>query len=471
MKRKICFGLAAVMMMSSLAGCGGEKNASSDNGVDTITLWTNNSHSKSVMEKLVNDWNNTTGKEKGIKIEYVVKGDDYVQQITLADNADNLPDIFSLQGTNNIVAEKKVIALNEYPEGQELLKNYDEKIVEQVNASYNDQLEDKTIKNVYTLPKSLGTYGLVYNKDMFKEAGIVDENGEAKPPKTYAELIEDCKKLTDASKKQYGIVFPVKWYGWVGTDIENPAFVSTGLLGGYDRRTGTFDFSGVAAMMKTIMQIKHDGTYYPGAEALDNDPARAQFSEGRIGMKFAGTYDVGVFNNQFPAKCDWGVAECPTEKEDVRYKNPGVFGDSGVISTKAIERVGKEKIFEVYKWFSGSELSRALYLEGLDIPWKYSIIEDIADQCKVKGWSDFAKIAKNAECAPESVKTKPEGFESENMHSLCVDSFWYEKRDIDETLTAYAKACTDGIARYAAENPDYDPSRYIDPNYDASRTE
>ena len=79
--------------------------------------------------------------------------------------------------------------------------------------------------------------------------------------------------------------------------------------------------------------------------------------------------------------------------------------------------------------------------------------------------------AKNAECAPESVKTKPEGFESENMHSLCVDSFWYEKRDIDETLTAYAKACTDGIARYAAENPDYDPSRYIDPNYDASRTE
>ncbi len=39
MKRKICFGLAAVMLMSSLAGCGGDKKTStSENGVDTITL-------------------------------------------------------------------------------------------------------------------------------------------------------------------------------------------------------------------------------------------------------------------------------------------------------------------------------------------------------------------------------------------------------------------------------------------------
>ena len=80
MKRKICFGLAAVMLMSSLAGCGGDKKTStSENGVDTITLQTNNSHSKSIVQELANEWNNTTGKEKGIKIDYVVKGDDYAQ--------------------------------------------------------------------------------------------------------------------------------------------------------------------------------------------------------------------------------------------------------------------------------------------------------------------------------------------------------------------------------------------------------
>lgn len=465
MKKKICFGLAAVMLMSSLAGCGGKKETTSENGVDTITLWTNNSHSKSVVQELVNDWNNTTGKEKGIKIDYVVKGDDYGQQLALAYNADNLPDIF-LQGTGNMIEEKKVIALNDYPEGQELIKNYDEDVLTEINRGYNYQLKDKTAKNVYTVPKGMTTYGLVYNKDMFKEAGIVDENGEAKPPKTYAEMVEDCKKLTDASKKQYGIIFPVKFGGWTTTDIVYPAFVSTGINSGYDRKTGTFDYSGIAPIMKAIMQIKHDGTSFPGAESLDNDPARAQFSEGRIGMKFSGSYDVGVFNNQFPAKCDWGVCEYPSESEDVRYKNPAVYGNAGFISSKAVERVGAEKVFEVYKWFTSDELARTLYIEGLDVPWKYSIIEDIADQSKVKGWKEFAQIAKNAVCIPENVTSKPAGFDGESIQSLCVNDFWYEKRDIDEALAAYSKACTEGIAAYVEENPDYDPSLYVDPNYD-----
>ena len=40
----------------------------------------------------------------------------------------------------------------------------------------------------YGLPLSANTVILMYNKDILKEAGYVDANGEAKAPKTYTEL-------------------------------------------------------------------------------------------------------------------------------------------------------------------------------------------------------------------------------------------------------------------------------------------
>src|ERR1700760_995315 len=53
------------------------------------------------------------------------------------------------------------------------------------------------------LPLLADTYGLYYNKDLFKQAGITD------PPTTMTELLADAKKLTvkspDGSLKQVGL--------------------------------------------------------------------------------------------------------------------------------------------------------------------------------------------------------------------------------------------------------------------------
>ena len=45
---------------------------------------------------------------------------------------------------------------------------------------------------------------LFYNKKLFKEAGIVDEKGEAKPPQTWEEFVEIAKKLTNREKNVAG---------------------------------------------------------------------------------------------------------------------------------------------------------------------------------------------------------------------------------------------------------------------------
>ena len=68
--------MAAALMTGSLAGCGQETSKSSD--TTTISVWTGDSHSKKLYDELVSNWNNTTGKEKGIYIDYQVKSGDSV---------------------------------------------------------------------------------------------------------------------------------------------------------------------------------------------------------------------------------------------------------------------------------------------------------------------------------------------------------------------------------------------------------
>jgi ABC-type glycerol-3-phosphate transport system substrate-binding protein len=58
--------------------------------------------------------------------------------------------------------------------------------------------------------------GLFYNKKLFKSAGIVDKNGEAKPPETWDEFVTDAVKLTNKKKNisGFGICAATGAAGW-----------------------------------------------------------------------------------------------------------------------------------------------------------------------------------------------------------------------------------------------------------------
>ena len=53
---------------------------------------------------------------------------------------------------------------------------------------------------LYAFPISAYSMSLFYNKQLFKEAGIVDDKGEANPPDTWEEFVETAKKITDKEK-------------------------------------------------------------------------------------------------------------------------------------------------------------------------------------------------------------------------------------------------------------------------------
>ncbi len=142
-----------------------------------------------------------------------------------------------------------------------------------------------------------------------------------------------------------------------------------------DALSGKYDFSVLKPIYDMYVGIKADSSLYPGAETLDNDAARALFAERNIGMKLAGSYDVGVFNSQFVAKCNWGVAPYPVANEGDRYKQYMGMGGYFALTSKAVEEFGEEDSFAIYKFFHSDDMLKALYQKGMVLPYDYDIVK------------------------------------------------------------------------------------------------
>ena len=453
--RALSLFIAVLLTLAILSACGtGEKNA---DGLTEITVWARDSHSKLVCTKLVEEYNKTTGAQKGIKIIYDVKGADLNQNIELALQSNQAPEIFQGSSLAKLVESGYIAAIEDLPGGDEILEKYKPYIRE-----FYNHYQGKT----YNLPYGSTTNGLVYNKDMFKKAGIVDENGEAKPPKTWAEVREYAKKLTDDSKNQYGIIFELKQSGFFGNNVETASVASVG-HNAYDPVTGEFDYGAYKPIMETLLGIKEDKSFMPGAESLDNDRARARFAEGNIGMKIAFSFDVGVYNDQFPAKCDWGVAPMPVVDESDAYLQYYDIASGFFVNADVLESDKLDKVMEAYKFLNSDEFLTDLYKECLYLPYNIDIVKDVKVDNPKKGWEEFAKIMEISTLAPVPRKKDITGFPTpeEDFTNLV----WAGEMSLDEFIEKHNKIANDGVKTYQDMHPEYDGQSFIIPDWNTKR--
>ncbi len=420
--------------------------------VETVKFWSNNGHTKELVTRMVAEYNSTVGKEKGIKIEYTVHSADYKNAMNLAIAAGQAPDLFKTHDLLPVLVQKNaVIPIEEMPGGGEFLKNY-----EGLLKSPVFMYKGKT----YTVPFNVSSLKLIYNKDLFKEAGIVDAKGEAKPPTTWDEVAEYAKKLTNPAKKVYGIVFPMRWPGYLNYELLFPFVSSVGHMH-FDNRTGKFNYNGFKPAFEWLLRVKKDKSYFPGAEGLDNDPARAQFAEGRIGMKFGASWDVAVLNDQFPAKCAWGVADLPVLDPDNRYKELMNAGNGGAISTTA-KKNNLEKVMEVYKWSTGDEFLARMYEEGKYIPYKDSIVKMAKKQPGKVGWAEFSKIDKGFLNLTDP-KVAIEGDDDKKV----LEKIWLGIVPVEKALADLDKRYNEALEK-AVRNGKIDLEDYLVEDFDIS---
>ncbi|GIO12651.1 hypothetical protein J19TS2_22060 [Cohnella xylanilytica] len=321
-----------------------------------LSYWTGDRHDQDYIKEIVQKFNDTN--PDGIEVEMVVKTDDFNQAIDLAFSSGQAPDLIRVK-ENTIQPWAK--------------KGYLEPIDSYLTDEFKRKFPAIPDFNVidgktYSLPNYGSTIRLVYNKDLFKKAGI------AEPPKTLAEMVEDAKKLTAAGKADGAYGFAQNFKSTQSALFRSARVIAeaSGYGGlGYDFKTARYDWNGYKEIIQAFKQMVDDGSTMPGMESLDIDPLRAQFAEGKIGMYLSFSSEPGVYKDQFPAKIDWAAAPAPTIDGTVKGKTSLLGGLWLAISAQS---KNKDAGWKFMQYMYGDDILKTYQEKGFGL----SMVPEIA---------------------------------------------------------------------------------------------
>jgi multiple sugar transport system substrate-binding protein len=211
------------------------------------------------------------------------------------------------------------------------------------------------------LPLLADTYGLYYNKGLFKKAGI------SGPPKTMSELLADAKKLTvknsDGSLKQVGIDpfigfyenVPERWiqsYGGKYVDQQGHAILAKQPVWQkwLNWQKSLIDFYGYKNLVRFQSGLG------------DEFSASNAFEAGKVAMNLDGEWRVAFIQAEHP-KLDYGTAPMPVDDA-----NPGLYGSGYINGTIiGIPRNGQHtaQAWDLVKWLTTDTHALAKLSNGL----------------------------------------------------------------------------------------------------------
>lgn len=193
---------------------------------------------------------------------------------------------------------------------------------------------------------------LYLNDKLFRAAGLVDDQGGVKTPRTWAEVRAAAQAITRAGHGDF--------FGWGFGDKQK--FVLPWQLmmcqtsgtpdaqNGFDLRTGTYTWAANPVFLdwiKFFMGMKQDGSIAPNVMSIDDETARVQFASGKFAMLIGGVWVQSGWTKTNPDFVEYTVVGLPHEEAKPTsyfYTSPGGVGFG--ISNQT--RLGDE----AWSWFS-----------------------------------------------------------------------------------------------------------------------
>jgi ABC-type glycerol-3-phosphate transport system substrate-binding protein len=131
---------------------------------------------------------------------------------------------------------------------------------------------------IYAVPNDLGTYGLFYNKALFKKAGI------AAPPKTYKELLSQCAKFKAKGilPLAYGDRDGYSTDNWVTQDYAS--YMAKGDISKVNDGKMKYADPKLVKPLEALTQFKKQGCVNPDASTHENNDANTYFTSGKAAM-------------------------------------------------------------------------------------------------------------------------------------------------------------------------------------------
>jgi len=448
MKRFLVVLLALLMVTSTVFAQGGTE-ATTEKKVEEVYFLSSIGAYKTLLEKEIENWNETDGAAKGVKIIMETNIDNYGTALQGAITAGNYPDLADMYGHADMLKAGYARDLYTVPGIEDLIKRFEPYLSQGTNL-HGDKL--------YSLPLEVVPLKMVYNKEIFKECGI------AEPPTTLAEMVEDARIITEKGNgKYYGFGFTTMWSISFSRLCFKTFVSSTGKFY-WDPNTATYDFSQYEPIVKAIAEMYQKGYMFPTPLDQHIDPIRSQFGAGLVGMEMAPAYDVSVYTNQFPCDFEWGVFDPPAFTED-GYETKGFYLNRGNVSiTKWVSDERMAAVVEAFKFLHSEELYKKIYSNSGMIPHEIELINEVKaegfDNLAVN-WDTMSDIEHyQAEIAkPDNLLT----LDGDNMQQVCTNIMLGEttwEAEIDglnkRYNDAYQQAKKDGLIETNVYEAKYD---------------
>ncbi|MBX2977392.1 MAG: ABC transporter substrate-binding protein [Ignavibacteriaceae bacterium] len=206
MRNNIMKILSVLLIIGLINACGkGEKENSS--GKVEITFWHGMmASSVPALNDLIKKFEELHPHIK-VSAQTIPNGDAGIQKIMTSLQSKTTPDVSWIYADymEDLVLSDAIYPMDEFINGENGITKED---LEDIYQSLRTYASWKG--TLYSLPMEATNLALIYNKDMFKAAGLDPE----KPPKTWDELYEFSKKLTldknkDGNFEQVGFFVPV----------------------------------------------------------------------------------------------------------------------------------------------------------------------------------------------------------------------------------------------------------------------
>ncbi|MFO7446801.1 MAG: ABC transporter substrate-binding protein [Ignavibacteriaceae bacterium] len=283
----------------------GESNKE-DSGKITITFW----HSfvpstiqalNELVEKFEKEHPDIT-----IKAQYIPSGDALIQKLITAVQSESAPDISWLHSDyfEDLVEADAIHKMDDFIKGENGISDED------INDIYPSLIQYSKWKGtLYSLPMEATNMALLYNKEMFRKAGLQG------PPKTWDEFFEYSKKLTldnnnDGKNDQTGFFVPIfpaagPRGGWMVWQWMPFLWQAGGEYINADQSQVTYNSEAGIAALTLWQNIYRELDLRTFTSDFD-----VTFASGRLAMAMDGSWSLPNYKSLFK-NLDWGFAPLP----------------------------------------------------------------------------------------------------------------------------------------------------------------
>jgi ABC-type glycerol-3-phosphate transport system substrate-binding protein len=157
--------------------------------------------------------------------------------------------------------------------------------------------------DIYAIPNDQGTYGLFYNKALFKKAGI------AAPPKTYQEFLSQCAKFKAKGilPLAYGDRDGYSTDNWVTYDYAS--WMAPGDIAKVNDGKMKYTDPKLVNPLTQLVKFKQQGCVNPDASTHENNDANTYFTSGKAAMVLMFPFVIKQFEQALGSKL--GIARLP----------------------------------------------------------------------------------------------------------------------------------------------------------------